>query len=184
MTLFCSFPQAFSDVKYWLQWSDNCCCQFKNSTGFFCRSKMAHELHITIAQHMGAPGHGKGPWDGEGGVIKQHCATALRKGGKFRNAKVCLAHAHLTSPCLTLLIFQPCLLLQELQEYCATSDLANPGGSKVMTMNIHSFHYLQFETPQISKRVFHLITESDWNAAKAKLGRFLSCLGVKILTLF
>ncbi len=57
---------------------------------------MAREKKITISQHMGAPGHGKGLWDGEGGVIKNFCSRALlRTDIHFENAKV----SRLIMPC-------------------------------------------------------------------------------------
>jgi hypothetical protein len=69
------FPDQ--SIKKIYFWSDNCCSQFKNNVGFLLRSIISDELGVTVEQHMGAPGHGKGSWDGESGIAKCACAREV-----------------------------------------------------------------------------------------------------------
>jgi hypothetical protein len=47
-------------------------------------------MGVDVEQHMGAPGHGKGTWDGEGGIIKSSASKELLReaGLHLKTAKV------------------------------------------------------------------------------------------------
>lgn len=53
-------------------------------------------MQVDVEQHMGAPGHGKGTWDGEGGVLKSYAAKELRRenGVHLDCAQVCFVRFH------------------------------------------------------------------------------------------
>ena len=72
------FPAANDGNLKWYQWSDNCCNQFKCAQCLYLRTKYS-ELQVDVEQHMGAPGHGEGTWDGEGGILKSYAAKELRR---------------------------------------------------------------------------------------------------------
>jgi hypothetical protein len=73
----------------WLGHSDNA-THFKSSGMFYYWSTVSTKLeflkHIWIS--FGCPGHGKGPWDGYGAVVKTHVRNANTKGT-----------ARITTPC-------------------------------------------------------------------------------------
>ena len=62
-----------------VQWSDGCAVQYK-SKGPFVDIAASHLDHgITIQRSYFGARHGKGPYDGEAAVVKQHATTAVKR---------------------------------------------------------------------------------------------------------
>jgi hypothetical protein len=66
-------------IKSLTLWSDGCAAQFKNKNQFLKLSKSARNFR----HRFFASGHGKGPSDSEGAVVKHCVSEALRRGMKI-----------------------------------------------------------------------------------------------------
>lgn len=69
--------QQHLEITKHIQWSDGCSCQYKSKGPFSDVAFAPKKYKFPVERHYFGSRHGKGPSDGEGGVVKRSATTAV-----------------------------------------------------------------------------------------------------------